>query len=202
MIPGRGGAIEWFCDGVDCHACRMPGVFALAAFTARRRRHGPLLAIPGVVRHQRGDDELRAVFVPTPETLAAVAAIIRPRRRRSSVATPARLAALARGRQARAESGHREALRGPAAPPGGQARPGGPRLCGGRHSRDGGRGVAKGDNAMRNDRAEDDTRPTDAAMSYPDRVLYEAQVSATRGLDLDRLEGGMTDGCEAVAWRQ
>jgi hypothetical protein len=89
MIPGRGGAIEWGCDGVDCHACRAPGAFVLAAFTGRRRRHGPLLAIPGVLHHQRGDDELRAMFVPTPETLAAVAAIIRPRRRRTAGAIPA-----------------------------------------------------------------------------------------------------------------
>jgi hypothetical protein len=104
MIPGRGGAIEWFCDGVNCHACRLPGAFALAVFTGRRRRHGPLLAIPGVVRHQRGDDELRAVFVPTPETLAAVAAIIRPRRRRTAGATPA---VLERARAAAREGLHR-----------------------------------------------------------------------------------------------
>jgi hypothetical protein len=52
---------------------------------------------------------------------------------------------------------------------------------------------------MRAERTTDDTRPTDAAMSYPDRVLYEAQVGVTRGLDLDRLEGAVTDGCEAVA---
>jgi hypothetical protein len=46
---------------------------------------------------------------------------------------------------------------------------------------------------MRNDRATDDARQTDAAMSYADRVLYEAQVSATRGLDLDRAAGVVTD---------
>jgi hypothetical protein len=107
VMLGRLGTIEWFCDGVDCHACSLPGALALAVFTTRRRLHGPLLALPGVTRHQRGDDELRVVFLPTPELLAAAAAIIHPRRRRAPVPTPARLAALARGRQARAESGHR-----------------------------------------------------------------------------------------------
>ena len=46
---------------------------------------------------------------------------------------------------------------------------------------------------MKDERTTDDARPTDAAMSYADRVLYEAQVSATRGLDLARAAGVVTD---------
>lgn len=81
IVPGRLGAIEWACDGLDCHGCRLPG-FVLAVSTTRRRLHRPLLGNPGVVRHQRGTDELRAVFAPDPATLQLVARVIRPRRRR------------------------------------------------------------------------------------------------------------------------
>jgi hypothetical protein len=52
---------------------------------------------------------------------------------------------------------------------------------------------------MRDERTTDAAQQPDAAMSYPDRVLREAQLGATRGMDLDRLEGAVTDGCEAVA---
>jgi len=90
VVPGRLGAIEWH-DGQ-----------ALAVFTSRRRLHGPLLAIPGVHRHQRGDDELRCLFLPDPETLAAVARIIRPRRRR--VVAPE---AIERIRRSAADAAHR-----------------------------------------------------------------------------------------------
>src|SRR5439155_7564306 len=75
---------------------------ALAVFTPRRRLHGPLLAIPGIRRHQRGDDELRALFLPEPSTLAAVAAIIHPRRRR--VVAPE---AIERIRQSAVNAAHR-----------------------------------------------------------------------------------------------
>jgi hypothetical protein len=80
VIPGRLGRIEWFCDGVDCHACPLPGEVTLAVYTDRRRMHRLLLALPGVRSHQRGDDELRAVFLP--EALAEVARVIRARRKR------------------------------------------------------------------------------------------------------------------------
>jgi hypothetical protein len=42
-------------------------------------------------------------------------------------------------------------------------------------------------------------RATGTGQDYADRVLHEAQLGATRGVDLDRLEGAVTDGCEAVA---
>lgn len=89
IVPGRSGAIEWH-DGQS-----------LAVFTSRRRLHRPLLAIPGVHRHQRGDAELRAVFLPDPETLAAVAGIIKPRRRR---VRPGAVEHLRRGRKAPPQS--------------------------------------------------------------------------------------------------
>ena len=66
MTPGRLGQVEWFCDGIDCHSCRLPGRFALAIHSDRPRLFDRLLAIPGVVRHQRADRELRAVFRATP----------------------------------------------------------------------------------------------------------------------------------------
>jgi hypothetical protein len=86
VLEGRLGRIEWYCDGVNCHSCRMPGVFALAVFTDRRLVRGRLLAIPGVLRHQTGDTELRAVFPP--KALLTVAAAIKARRRRQGGASP------------------------------------------------------------------------------------------------------------------
>ncbi len=85
VIPGRRGRIEWFCDGRDCHSCTLPGELGLAVWSDRPRLFAKLLAIPGVTRHQTGDDEMRAVFVP--EALPTVARLIRARRRRARVAT-------------------------------------------------------------------------------------------------------------------
>ena len=80
IVPGRYGQIEWFCDGVDCHSCRFPGQFALAVYTERPRLFGRLWAIPGVRRHQTGDREMRAAFLPA--ALAAVAGVIQAQRQR------------------------------------------------------------------------------------------------------------------------
>jgi hypothetical protein len=68
-IPGRLGHAEHH-DGAR-----------LAAFTTGRLARRRLLAVPGVVPHQVGDGELRALF-PL-EVLPAVAAILRARRRRA-----------------------------------------------------------------------------------------------------------------------
>src|SRR5262249_37086956 len=66
MFPGRYGRVEWF-DGQD-----------LAVYCDRRRLFAKLWAIPGVHRHQTGDDEMRAVFPP--EALKRVAAVIQAKR--------------------------------------------------------------------------------------------------------------------------
>ena len=42
-------------------------------------------------------------------------------------------------------------------------------------------------------------RTRDTGTTYADRVLHEAMVGATRGLDLDRVEGVVTEGIEALA---
>jgi hypothetical protein len=52
IIPGRLGQIEYH-DGVE-----------LAVYTDRPRLFSKLWAIPGVRRHQTGDDEMRALFPP------------------------------------------------------------------------------------------------------------------------------------------
>lgn len=69
IIPGRYGQIEWF-DGCE-----------LAVYTNRPRLFAKLWAIPGVRRHQTGDDEMRAVF-PL-EALEQVAGVIRARLKRT-----------------------------------------------------------------------------------------------------------------------
>ena len=81
VIPGRHGQIEWYCDGVNCSSCLLPGQFALAVYTDRRRLFEKLWAIPGVKRHQTGDTEIRAVFPP--EALEQVARVIRARQKRT-----------------------------------------------------------------------------------------------------------------------
>ena len=75
FIPGRYGRIEWHCDGVNCHACHLPGRGALAVYSDRPRVFGKLWAIPGVRRHQTGDTEMRAVFPP--DALEQVALVIK-----------------------------------------------------------------------------------------------------------------------------
>ena len=85
IIPGRLGQIEYH-DGRD-----------LAVFTDRPRLHAKLWAVPGVRRHQTGDQEMRALFPP--EALELVAGVIRARRRPVRVMTPARLASLATARE-------------------------------------------------------------------------------------------------------
>jgi hypothetical protein len=67
-IPGRYGRIEWF-DGRD-----------LAVYSDRPRLFPRIWAIPGVRRHQTGDQEMRAIFPP--EALEQVAGVIRARRQR------------------------------------------------------------------------------------------------------------------------
>jgi hypothetical protein len=81
IIPGRHGQIEWYCDGVNCSSCALPGRLALAVYTDRPRLFEKLWAIPGVKRHQTGDTEMRAVFPP--EALEQVAGVIRARRKRT-----------------------------------------------------------------------------------------------------------------------
>ena len=80
-IPGHPralGRIEWF-DGRD-----------LAVYCDHPRLFAKIWAIPGVRRHQTGDDEMRAIFPP--EALEQVAGVIRARRQR-----PAASAAHLRG---------------------------------------------------------------------------------------------------------
>ena len=81
IIPGRHGQIEWYCDGVNCSSCALPGQLALAVHTNHPRLFEKLWAVPGVKRHQTGDTEIRAVFPP--EALEQVAQVIKARRRRS-----------------------------------------------------------------------------------------------------------------------
>ena len=81
-IPGRHGQIEWYCDGVNCSSCLLPGQFALAVYTDRPRLFEKLWAIPGVKRHQTGDTEIRAVFPP--EALEQVARVIRAHRKENA----------------------------------------------------------------------------------------------------------------------
>jgi hypothetical protein len=64
VIPGRYGQIEWYCDGVNCWSCALPGQFALAVWSDRPRLFEKLWAIPGVKRHQTGDQEMRAYSRP------------------------------------------------------------------------------------------------------------------------------------------
>src|SRR5881296_2063278 len=80
IIPGRYGQIEWYCDGVQCWSCALPGQFALAVHTNRRRLFEKLWAISGVKRHQTGAAEMRALFPP--EALEEVAAAIKARHKR------------------------------------------------------------------------------------------------------------------------
>ena len=63
----------------------------------RPRLFSKLWAIPGVRRHQTGDEEMRALFPP--EALEQITRVIRARRRAVRVMTSERLAALAAGRQ-------------------------------------------------------------------------------------------------------
>jgi putative DNA primase/helicase len=81
VVRGRRGQIEWYCDGVDCHSCPLPGQVTLAVYTTGRMTRQKILDVPGVKPHQRGDVELRAVFLPA--SLPAVAEVIRARRRRT-----------------------------------------------------------------------------------------------------------------------
>jgi hypothetical protein len=60
VIHGRYGQIEWYCDGKDCAArfggfCSLPRQLALAIYTNRPRLFEKLWAIPGVKRHETGD---------------------------------------------------------------------------------------------------------------------------------------------------
>ena len=68
IIPGRYGRVEWF-NGCD-----------LAVYCDRPRLFAKVWTIPGVRRHQTGDDEMRAIFPP--EALEQVAGVIHTRRRR------------------------------------------------------------------------------------------------------------------------
>jgi hypothetical protein len=53
----------------------------LAVYTNHPRLFHKLWAIPGVTRHQTGDEEMRALFPP--EAFEKVAAIIKARRKRT-----------------------------------------------------------------------------------------------------------------------
>ncbi len=68
VIPARHGRVEWF-EGRN-----------LAVYCDRPRLFAKLWAIPGVRRHQTGDQEMRAVFPA--EALDQVAGVIRARRQR------------------------------------------------------------------------------------------------------------------------
>jgi hypothetical protein len=67
-IPGRYGRVEWF-NGRE-----------LAVYCGHPRLFAKIWAIPGVRRHQTGDDEMRAILPP--EALEQVAGVIRARRQR------------------------------------------------------------------------------------------------------------------------
>jgi hypothetical protein len=71
MIPGRLGRIEW----------HDPDGRELAVYTESPRLFARLLSVPGVKRHQTGDQEFRALF-PV-EALPRIASLIRAKRRRS-----------------------------------------------------------------------------------------------------------------------
>jgi hypothetical protein len=77
-IPGRYGQIDWYCDGVNCWSCVLPRQLALAVHTYHPRVFRNLWAIPGVMRHQTGDTEMRAVFGV--ELLGKVATVIGAKR--------------------------------------------------------------------------------------------------------------------------
>ena len=74
VIPGRLGRIEW----------HDPEGRELAVYTDRPRLFTRLLDVPGVRRHQTGDQELRALFPAA--VLQQVANVIKARRRRSQAA--------------------------------------------------------------------------------------------------------------------
>jgi hypothetical protein len=74
VVPGKYGRLEH-----DGHA--------LTAYTDRPRLHARLLATPGVVRHQRGDTELRVVLAEG--AVPAVARLFRSSRRRTLSTTQA-----------------------------------------------------------------------------------------------------------------
>jgi hypothetical protein len=78
IILGRYGRIEWHCDGVNCWSCALPRQLTLAVHTDHGRVFQRLWTIHGVVRHQTGDTEMRAVFAV--EVLAKVASVIRAKR--------------------------------------------------------------------------------------------------------------------------
>ncbi len=71
IIPGRLGQIEW----------HDPEGRELAVYTDRPRLFTRLLAVPGIRRHQTGDQELRALFQAS--VLSQVAQVIKACRRRS-----------------------------------------------------------------------------------------------------------------------
>src|SRR5687768_7461731 len=76
FVPGRIGRIEW------------PGAPLLAVYSDHPRIFPKRLAVPGVKRHQIGDDEIRVLFPP--EILAEVASVIRTRKRRTLTPEDAR----------------------------------------------------------------------------------------------------------------
>lgn len=78
IVPGKHGQVEWH-DGRE-----------IAVFTRSTRIAGRLLGVPGVKRHQTGDEEIR-VLVPSGQ-FSEVCGVIRARRKRP----PASVAALRR----------------------------------------------------------------------------------------------------------
>jgi hypothetical protein len=78
VILGRYGQIEWFHDD---------GKY-LAAYTTGRLARGRLLALPAVIPHQIGDEELRVLFLV--DLLPEVASLLKSRRRRSGHSAGAR----------------------------------------------------------------------------------------------------------------
>src|SRR5262249_29334899 len=62
----------------------------LAVYCNHRRLFGQLFAVPGVRRHQTGDDEIRAFFPP--EAFEQVAGVIRVKRKRGGSSEAARKA--------------------------------------------------------------------------------------------------------------
>lgn len=90
LVLGRHGQIEW--TGTS---------ESVAIYTTARRLFRPLLAIPGVRRHQTGDREIRALLSVDrsdfPASFRAAAGLMRSRRRQPM--TAGRKAALDHGRR-------------------------------------------------------------------------------------------------------
>lgn len=70
FITGWYGQNEWYCDGLECWACPVPGQSPVAVYTDHPHLFKKLWALPGVNRYQTGDTERRAIFPPDVQHVA------------------------------------------------------------------------------------------------------------------------------------